>query len=103
MREFIEKIKDDEKFAKKWGGCGPFYGVQRRNFSGVDQFGWVIKEIKKIQTFLGLPFNIASYALLALMVARVAKHKPGELVMALGDTHLVNYKHHPPIRAQISV
>ena len=131
---FVEKIKNDLKFAKKWGDCGPFYGVQWRNFSGVDQLSWVINEIKKnpgsrrlivnawntplidkmalppchvmyqfnvaygklscmmyqrsVDTFLGLPFNIASYALLTLMVAQVTEYKPGSLVMALADTHL---------------
>lgn len=131
---FIEKIKSDEKFAKKWGECGPFYGVQWRNFSGVDQLSSVISEIKKnpgsrrlivnawnaplidkmalppchvmyqfnvakgklscmmyqrsVDTFLGLPFNIASYALLTMMVAQVTGYKPGSLVMALADTHL---------------
>jgi thymidylate synthase len=38
--------------------------------------------------FLGVPFNIASYALLALMVAQVSGLRPGELVHNLGDTHL---------------
>ncbi|MGD8744171.1 MAG: thymidylate synthase [Candidatus Woesebacteria bacterium] len=189
-KEFVEKIKKDKSFAEKYGDCGPFYGVQWRDFNGFDQLSWVIKEIKKnpssrrlivsawnaplvekmalppchvmyqfqvseeklntlmyqrsVDTFLGLPFNIASYALLTMMVAQVSGHKPGELVLALGDTHLylnhvkqakeqikrkphplpkmkinpkinsifrfkyddfelVNYKHHPPIKAPISV
>jgi len=38
--------------------------------------------------FLGVPFNIASYSLLALMVAQVCGLQPGELVHTLGDTHL---------------
>jgi thymidylate synthase len=38
--------------------------------------------------FLGLPFNIASYALLTLMMAQVAGLKPGEFVLSLGDAHL---------------
>lgn len=42
--------------------------------------------------FLGLPFNIASYALLTMMVARVCDLEPGELVHTLGDTHL--YSNH---------
>ncbi len=38
--------------------------------------------------FLGVPFNIASYALLTLMVAQVCRLQPGEFIHALGDTHL---------------
>ncbi|MCE2722808.1 MAG: thymidylate synthase [Burkholderiales bacterium] len=38
--------------------------------------------------FLGVPFNIASYALLTMMVAQVCGLKPGELVHTLGDAHL---------------
>ena len=38
--------------------------------------------------FLGVPFNIASYALLTLMVAQVTGLKPAEFVLTLGDAHL---------------
>jgi thymidylate synthase len=38
--------------------------------------------------FLGVPFNIASYALLTLMIAQVANLQPGEFVLTLGDAHL---------------
>ena len=38
--------------------------------------------------FLGVPFNIASYALLVFMIAKVIGLKPGEFVHTLGDAHL---------------
>ena len=42
--------------------------------------------------FLGVPFNIASYALLTMMIAQVCELKPGEFVHTLGDAHL--YSNH---------
>lgn len=42
--------------------------------------------------FLGVPFNIASYALLAIMLAHVTGYEPGEFVHAIGDAHI--YSNH---------
>lgn len=42
--------------------------------------------------FLGIPFNIASYALLTAMIANVTGLQPGEFILTLGDAHL--YKNH---------
>ena len=51
--------------------------------------------------FLGVPFNIASYALLTLMVAQVCGLRPGEFVHTLGDAHLY-LNHFEQAREQLS-
>jgi thymidylate synthase len=136
MDEFINKIKTDDEFAKKYGNLGPVYGKQWRNFGGVDQLSWLINEIKTNPTsrrliisawnapeikdmalppchcfmqfyvndgklscqlyqrsadmFLGVPFNIASYALFTMMIAQVCGLEYGVFVHTLGDAHIYN-------------
>lgn len=51
--------------------------------------------------FLGVPFNIASYALLTLMIAQVCGLKPGDFVHTLGDAHLYS-NHFEQARLQLS-
>ena len=138
IKEFAEKIKNDDEFAKKWGNLGPVYGHQWRNFNGVDQLKNIINEIKtnpdsrrlivsswnpvdipfmalppchsfyqfyvadgklSLQlyqrsgdVFLGVPFNIASYSLLLMMVAKVCHLECGTFVHTIGDTHI--YSNH---------
>ena len=186
QKEFIERIKDDNEFAKKWGELGPIYGNQWRNWKtfftqkeGIDQIQNLINDLKtnpdsrrlmvnawnvgeldqmvlppchygfqvytreldaetryniwfnnnyetgmerffdpnklpdydntyyiptptraislmwnqrSVDTFLGLPFNIASYALLLEIIAREVNMVPDQLIGNLGDVHL--YSNH---------
>jgi thymidylate synthase len=199
QKEFINKIKTDNEFAKKWGDLGPIYGKQWRSWregeyttplgldgpsiwkEGIDQIANLIKDLKtnpdsrrlmvsawnvgeldkmvlppchygfqvytrelsleerceydskkdnvrntwkqalitfsskevkkwldeknvpkraislmwnqrSVDTFLGLPFNIASYGLLLEIIAKEVNMVPDELIGNLGDVHL--YKNH---------
>jgi hypothetical protein len=75
------------KYSGKWDGIGDeieYYnsiGVPKRAIS-------LMWNQRSVDTFLGLPFNIASYGLLLEIIAKAVNMVPDELIGNLGDTHL---------------
>src|SRR5210317_132944 len=147
MDEFINEIKTNDEFAKKWGELGPIYGKQWRDWDGTDQIqnlidalknnpdsrrhivsAWNVGEMynmvlppchygfqcyvsdgklslmwnqRSVDTFLGLPFNIASYATLLLLLCEETGYQPGMLIGNLGDIHIYN-NHIDAVNEQMS-
>lgn len=148
IEEFVQKIKENEIFAEKYGDLGPVYGKQWRDFFGVDQLLQVEKSIKEnpfsrrhiicawnpaqidqmalppchafvqfyvsgdgkklscqlyqrsADLFLGVPFNIASYSALLIMMAHVCNLEPGEFIHTFGDVHIYT-NHVEQIKTQL--
>jgi thymidylate synthase len=76
-----------DEWADENGNLGRVYGAQWRDWRGLN--GIHVDQITKV---IGVPFNIASYSLLTMMVAQACDLKPGDFVHTFGDLHL--YSNH---------
>jgi thymidylate synthase len=79
----------------------PCHGIVKHAYVDTKEYLHIKMYQRSVDTFLGLPFNIASYALLLMMLAQVCGLKAGKLILTLGDTHI--YKNHiEQVKLQLS-
>ncbi|MBN2307018.1 thymidylate synthase [Candidatus Peregrinibacteria bacterium] len=145
LEEFVEKIRESDEFAQKWGELGPVYGKQWIRWTGSDGkpinqiqnvlnqikakpysrrhivSGWNVSDIQDLikakkgapplchtifqfnvingeidmqlyqrsaDIALGVPFNIASYSMLLMMVAKECSLTPRYFIHTFGDAHI---------------
>ena len=95
------KVSIWDEWADADGELGPVYGKQWRSWEGAD--GKLSCQLyqRSGDIFLGVPFNIASYALLTHMVAQVCGLQVGDFVHTLGDAHLYS-NHYEQAREQLA-
>lgn len=79
----------------------PCHGIAIQFYVGADERLSLFMHQRSGDVFLGVPFNIASYALLLTMFASVSGREPGEFVHSIGDAHLYS-NHIAQAREQVS-